>query len=286
MRYADEQLLVSEELYDGHNRLLAKANHDKNVIGEVEVIYRTKKDGKTIFTRTIGHNDLLVTGSVYMQEKINGFRSKFVTTPVDVELGIHNASEVDQSNTQIPNEIICGAMIGNAGTSDTYNTVRKVRRANRMVPGAFPWRVVPATADLSGTERAKYFMRRVRGEYVYYYGKRFDSDPIITVVYEDGTVVPTNVGDLTDDSKFIRVYTTYRFTAGKNDVREYFKVTQGSTMNSLINSVGLITGYSGMTTSGQVEFYNVRGLTTMNMENQDLKDSESTITFIYRLFIQ
>ena len=288
MRIANESLLVKEELYDGHMRLLAKSAEDKTIIGEVEVIYRSKQGGKTMFTRTLHHNDLLTTGSVYFSEKANGFRSLFVTTPVDVEMGVHSISEVDQGNDSIPNEIICGAMIGNEGTGDTYNTVRPVRRANRTVPGPIPFRVVPVTADLTGTERSQYFLRRVLGEYVYYYGKRFDSDPIITVAYEDGTTVPTNVGDLIDNNRFIRVYTTYRFTAGRNDVREYFRITQGSTLRSLINSVGLVTGYPGESAdgTGSTEFFNVRGTTAMNMENQDLKDSESMITFIYRLFIQ
>ena len=106
------------------------------------------------------------------------------------------------------------------------------------------------------------------------------------VFYEDGTVVPTNVGDTTVD-KFIRVYTTYRFTVNKYDIREYFKITQGSTMKSLINSAGLIAGYNGgNAVDGYPEYHNVRGITTLNMENQELKDSESKITFIYRLFIQ
>ena len=279
---------VSETLVDeGGRRLLAASRMDKSVIGEVEIIHRSKYNGKEVFTRTIRNNDILVTGSVFMSEKNNGFRSTFVTTPVDVELGIHNSGEVDQSSARVPEEVVCGFMVGNGGAGDTYNTVRKVRRADRMVPGVVPFRVVPVTADLTATDRAKYILRRVRGEYVYYYGKRFDNDPLITVAYEDGTVVPTNVGDTVDNNKFIRIYTTYRATVGKYDVREYFKITQGSTLRSLINSVGLITGYPGRTQDDtNTEFFNCRGMTTLNMENKELKDSESTVTFIYRVFIQ
>lgn len=286
MRVQSDRMQVLEDLHDGQ-RLLASARHDKSVIGEVEVIHRSKYGNKTVFTRTLRNNDLLVTGSVYMSEKINGFRSRFVTTPIDVELGVHTAAQIDQSSATIPNELVCGLMVGNGGAGDTYNTVYKVRRANRMVPGVVPFRVVSKTADLTGTERASYILRRERGDYVYYYGKRFDADPTITIAYEDGTTVPTTIGDSASDTKFIRVYSTYRITVGKKDIREYFKITQGSTMRSLINSAGLITGYSGKdATSGLTEWFNVRGMTTLNMENQELKDSESTITFIYRLFIQ
>lgn len=285
MRVQSDRMQVMEDLHDGQ-RLLAASRVDKSVIGEVEVIHRSKYGNKTVLTRTLRNNDLLVTGSVYMSEKINGFRSRFITTPVDVELGVHTAAQVDQSSATIPNELVCGLMVGNGGAGDTYNTVYKVRRANRMVPGVVPFRVVSKTADLSGTERASYILRRERGDYVYYYGKRFDTDPTITIAYEDGTTVPTTIGDSTSDTKFIRIYSTYRITVGKKDIREYFKITQGSTMRSLINSAGLITGYSGQDTTGNTEWFNVRGMTTLNMENQELKDSESTITFIYRLFIQ
>lgn len=286
MAFDTEMVLVSEELSDVNGRMLAYARQDKTVIGEVEVIYTSNANGKVLFTRrNVLRNDLLTTGSVYISEKLNGFRSRFTATPIDIELGIHSPDDVDTSSATIPQEIVCGIMVGNGGAGDTYNTVNKVRRSNRMVPGVVPFRVVPVTNDLNPTERAKYILRQQRGEYVYYYGKRFDTDPIMTIAYEDGTVVPTNVGD-TDNNKFIKVYTTYRATVSQKDIREYFKITQGSTMRSLVNSVGLITGYPGMSVDSNPEFFNVRGMTTLNMENQELKDSESTITFIYRVFIQ
>lgn len=287
MNLRSDSLQFSETLIDeGGQRLLAKARQDKSIIGEVEIIHKSKYNGKEVFTRTIRHNDLLVTGSVFVSEKMNNMRSRFITTPIDVELGVHTADQVDNSVATVPNEIICGLMVGNGGAGDTYNTVNRVRRANRTVPGPIPFRVVSLTKDLEGTERAQYILRRARGEYAYYYGKRFDATPTITVAYADGTTVPTNVGDSISDTQFIRIYTTYRVTVGKDDVREYFKITQGSTMRSLVNSVGLITGYPGVDDTNNAEYFNVRGLTTLNMENQELKDSESTITFIYRVFVQ
>lgn len=276
---------IREALYDQNYDLLA-ASEDSNVIGLVEVIACSADGKRKLFTKTIRKNELLVTGSVFMMEKNNGFRSKFATTPIDVELGVHAASEVNTSSAMIPNEIVCGIMVGNGGAGDTINTVRKVNRAARMVPGPLPIRVVPATTDLNATERDKYILRKPRGEYIYYYGKRFDNTPVMSVMYEDGTVVPTNVGDLTSNNKFIRAYTTYTATLNRYDIREYHKITQGSTIKSFVNSVGLITGYPGVAADGKIEYFNVRGMTTLNMENRELKDSESWITFIYRQFIQ
>lgn len=253
------------------------------IVGMVEVIYEGK-GGRSVFTRNLYTNDLLVNGAVFMSEKINNIRSTFRTTPIDVELGVHTADELVVDTSTIPNEKICGLMVGTGGTIDTYNSVRKVNRAARIVPDVVPFRVVPVGEDLSPTDRVKYILRVQRGEYIYYYGKKFDIEREINVQFSDGTTVPLNV-DTLNNPKFIRTFTKYQVVVDSRDIREYFKYTEGSTINSMINSLGLITGYPGVSADNAEEFFNVRGMTTLNMENHELKDSESTITVIYRLFI-
>lgn len=278
----DERVRVHDEVeVNGKNHQGCGAD----VIGEVEVICSSKANGKAIFTRNLYKNDLLVTGAVFMSEKNNNVRSTFKTMPLDLELGVHSVEEIVNDHTTVPMEKICGLMIGNGGAGDTYNAVYKTNRAARSVPGMIPFRVVPVDNDLSATDRSKYFLRVVKGDYVYYYGKKFDIDREINVQYEDGTTVPLDA-DTSVTQKFIRVFTKYRVTIDQRDVREYFKITQGSTLRSLVNSIGLMTGYPGKAADGYEEFFNVRGNTSFNMENHELKDSESTITVIYRLFIQ
>lgn len=273
-----DSLTINNVEYDGQA--------GSKIIGDVQVIYESKKNGKVVFTRTLhDHNDLLVTGAVFLSEKANNMRSTFKTTPLDISLGVHAADQVEVSTKTIGYEKIGGIMVGDGGAGDTYNTVYKVNRAALSVPGPVPFRVVPVENDLSATDREKYFLRVVKGEYAYYYGKKFDIDPEIGVMFEDGTVVPVDVNTQVPD-KFIKVFTKYRAVIDQRDIREYFKYTEGSTLRSLINSVGLITGYPLPDKDGNEEYFNVRGMTTFNMENQELKDSESTITFIYRLFIQ
>lgn len=281
----DENVKIRETL-DVNSKVLQGCTSD--IIGEVEVVYQSRQNGKVLFTKNLYKNDLLVTGAVFISEKINNMRSGYITTPIDVTFGVHAAEEIDQSSASIPNEIICGLMIGNGGAGDTYNAVYKVNRAAHMVPGMIPFRVVEIKADgsdLDPSDRSKYFLRVVNGDYAYYYGKKFDIDREINVQYEDGTSVPLDA-NTSVTNKFIKVYTKYSVTIDARDVREYFKITQGSTLKSLVNSVGLMTGYPGTASDSYEEFFNVRGLTTFNMENHELKDSESTITIIYRLFIQ
>ena len=254
------------------------------ILGEIEVYAKSVVDGKPIITKGYIHNDLLVTGAVFATEKFHNVRSNFQTMPLDLELGVHSLDQIVRDNSTLPSEHICGLTIGTGGAGDTYNTVYKVTRTDRHVPNMIPFRVRPIDSDLTGATRAQYFLRVVRGDYVYYYGKKFDVDRDIYVEYEDGTTVPLDA-DKVPSNKFVRVYSRMRVTVDQYDVREYAKYTYGSTLRSLVNSIGLITGYEGKSDDGQQEFFNVRGMTIANMENQELKDSESTITFVYKQYV-
>ena len=285
-----DHMSVLDEVYNSNGILLAKSNPHE-IIGEVEVVYKSKRTGKAVFTRSTELNDLLVTGAVFLSEKVNNIRSTFKTTPIDLELGVHTTEQIDTTSKTVPMEKIIGIMVGNGGCGDTYNTVHKVHRTDRTVPGMLPFRVVHINSDLTGDTRRRYLLRVVKGDYVYYYGKKFTVDGEINVQYEDGTVVPTNVDVIGDSNgKYIKTFTKYVATIDETDIREWFKLTQGSTLRSLINSVGLLTGYSGDASDSAVkggnieEVFNARMMTTLNMENCELKDSEATITFIYKLY--
>lgn len=281
---------IGDEAYI--NGVLAAAHRNTEVIGEVEVIYRSKKNGKAVFTKTISQNDLLVTGAVYLSEKVNNVRAAYRTVPLDVSLGVHNVDEVDMTDATIPFEKICGLMVGRGGCGDTYNSVHRVVRTDLAVPGAVPFRCIDTShrSDLSGDERNQYFLRVEDGNLVYYYGKKFNAEREINVVYEDGTAVdPTTLIPGNDRGKLIKTYTKFTTVITADDIREYCKVAEGNTLHSLVNSIGLITGYP-VAPSDKVdnpdaeEFAMVRGLTTLNTEDYPLKDSESTMDITYRFY--
>ena len=175
-------------------------------------------------------------------------------------------------------------VFGIGGCTNTYNTVRPVLRNALTVPEMVPIRMVPAAEDFTGDERNKYFLRRttfVGGvEYAMYYGKVFDMDPRIDIVFESGDDIPDDVYKY-DDPGFLFSFTNYTLTVDSNDIREYFRINDGNTSMSRINSIGLVAGYPVVNDLGHTEFYNVRCLTTVNTESLELKDSLSTIQVIY-----
>lgn len=288
-RVTGDKIRVAEKLHDGYGRLLAESEGHK-IVGEVEVIYSGRKGNRKIFTRSFNENDLLLTGAVFLSEKLNDMRSTFITNPIDVTLGVHSESEIDFSSATVGKEKVCGIMVGNGGAGDTYNTIHRVNRMDKAVPGMVPFRVVPVGEDLTGAVRNKYILRVVQNGYAWYYGKKFETEPEINVIYEDGRIIsPTTSPTGDTSSNFIKTFTKYTAVVDAEDIRQYFLITEGSTLRSLINSVGLMTGYPGtcIDTDETVheEFFNVRGMTTLNMENNELKDDEATLTFVYRLYI-
>ena len=277
----DHSTLVVDSL-EGNGRLLATGANIHEIVGEVEILYRTTRGGKVVFTRTKNLNDLLITGAVYISEKVNNMRSTFKTVPIDVSLGIHTVNDIDTSDATVPFEKICGIMVGNGGTSGTYNAVHKVHKTDLSVPGMIPFRVRPLDDDLPDADKKLYLLRRERNGYAEYYGKRF-TDREINVVYEDGTSVGTDVNLIGDSNgKFVKTFTKYTVGITPQEIREYFKITEGNTMRSLINSVGLMTGYP--MNADESEFGYVRGMTTLNTENMELKNSQDAIEFTYRLY--
>lgn len=285
--------------YNSNGQKFVTTSHLHRIIGEVEMLHYSKVDGVSIINKTIDYNDLLVNGSVFMTEKNNNARTTFRPTPIDVDLGVHNLSDIDFSVDSLKEEVIIGLVFGIGGCSDSYSEVKPVQRHHKCVPDIVPCRTVPVENDLSVLERTKYFLRAEKTidgkRYACYYGKRFEESGL-KVLYEDGTDVPVDV-DLIPNPKFIEIYSEYKGLLNHSDMREWFRIMYGSTKNSRINSVGLVTGYPILVKKGEgndelgnpipdiYEYGNVRCITTLNVENQELKDSSSSINFTYRLLI-
>ena len=313
-RSAHDTMKVVDQLYTNGNLVAGSDPHE--IIGEVEVIYRSKHNGQAVFTRKIRRNDLLVTGAVFLSEKINTIRSSYSPDTIDVLHGIHSVDDtftIDNSGMMVnmndvstlPFERVCGIMVGRGGCGESYNQIHRVYRTDIEVPGIVPFRTISESdgeTDLDEEERMSYFLRtkeELNGKIcICYYGKRFSASREINVVWDDGNPVDyiSNVPG-NDRGKLVRTFTKYTAFVGPKDIREYCRIVEGTTIHSLVNSVGLITGFplkdgtheimspgSEKTYSGPYEFGYVRGLTTLNTEDYPLKDKESSMEIIYRLY--
>lgn len=260
------------------NDVLIKGNAPNTVIGEVMVSSYT---GDVLFTRKIYKNDLLLGGCVYFMEKVYGKRSNFRPTPLDIELGVN--TEVIVDNNTLKEEQIIGIVCGVGGSSDLYNTVKPVQRHHRTVDDIVPFRYTKV--ELSGDTRKEYCLRVKNPDNTYsYYGKIFKSAPEIKVEYSNELPVQNDVGDsITVDQINVFAESTVYFSG--DDIRERVLARDGSTDKSRINTIGLIAGYPIKDEFGNVEYANVRTITTLNMENRELKNWDDTINIRYRQYI-
>ena len=268
-----DEALVNGELVKGSDR--------NSIIGVVEI---TASNGDTIFSKRVKEiykNDLLIGGCVYFLEKTYGIRSAFTPRPLDIELGVNTT--VDNSVDTLKNERIIGIVTGVGGSRDLYNTVVPVQRHKRTVNDIIPFRM--KDVELFGDEAADYFLKTKTSDgYFAYYGKKFRGSPEIKVMYESGVPVPNDVGDLINTNR-IDAYAESNLLISNKDIREMFLLRDGSTDRSRINTIGLVSGYPITNANGQVEYANVRVITTLNMENRELKNDVDTITIKYKQYI-
>ena len=321
---AHQNAKVGEELYFNQDLVASSGftGDPHEIIGEVEIVYRSKRNGKAVFTRNLRRNDLLVTGAVFLSEKVNQIRSNYLPTPLDVKHAVlcpdgvnrhdlntrftlNGSSYTMTSVGMVPYERVCGIMVGRGGCGETQNQIHRVYRTDIEVPGIIPFRAICLTdgqEDLAGDERKLYFMRTEETindkKYICYYGKRFLVDREINVQWEDGTVVNTSTNIPGNDrGKLVKTFTKYTTSISSKDIREYCKAVEGSTIHSIVNSLGLLTGFpinpgtnevftpqSEEGYEGAYEFAMVRGKTTLNTENYPFKDKDSTMDITYRLY--
>ena len=259
-----------------------KVEISKDTDGGIFGLVRTSSfTGNELITKNKYNNKLLVNGRVYFCEKSINTRSNFKPASIDQDLGVSGVLTLNNAN--LAQEDIIGIMVGIGGTTAVYGTVNDVEVHKKTVPTPVPFRIVPLASDLTGEERAKYFLRVVDGANVKYFGKRFESRST-KVLYENGTEVPLNV-DTLPTPETIRTFNEYLAVVGQKDIREYFLSIYGDTALCQINTVGLLTGYPE-NVGGNIEYRNVRCITTANMAQNPLKDELSIINFNYELLIR
>lgn len=268
----DKEIIQMEEHVYANGKLVSSYVNDE-IVG---IVKTSCFSGNELISKGKYKNKLLVSGRVYLCEKAINTRSNFKPPSIDQDYGVSGVLTLN--NTNLIQEDIIGIMVGIGGTTAVYGTINDVEVHKKTVPNPVPFRIVPLANDLTGEERAKYFLRVVEGGNVKYYGKKFESRST-KVLYENGTEVPLNVDSIASPGN-IRVFNEYLAVVGQKDIREYFLSVYGDTSLCQINTVGLLTGYPE-TVNGQIEYRNVRCITTANMAQNPLKDELSVINFSY-----
>jgi hypothetical protein len=214
-----------------------------------EVIF--KIDGREVY-RT--HNSTVLPGRMSLLENAFGI----VPNPEDHTLTLNNILGIPhgQTNNVILNRLERKAdyfMIGNGATSlSVPGKVYSPKNYETKLFKEIPFRFVPVSTDLNSAEKAMYRFRKIveisGNDYIGYFAKKFDPGNLY-LEYNDARYTPqesdTAPVDENDSSHRLRggavlVYIHFQLSIEEKEVKEFFKVTQGTLELASVNELGLV----------------------------------------------
>ena len=240
-------------------------------------------------------NKILVPGSQVTACKQFGLEQTVAFPTYNKELGLEHSLE--QWNVQPYNEpITCLWCVGQSGFATSPNEVLVVSNTDRIEPknDIIPFRYLDPDNDLDHDQRQKYFGRKVEDNgKISYYFKEFDTQPQLHVRYLDGTEVSDRMY-MIDSSQIVEVYVEMKLAVTRLDLRDYFDNVLGWE-NAHINTVSLLTAWYDdtiienpeATEDSQIRYkwyQDIIPFSKFNFENEDLKNLNRALDFIYQVF--
>jgi hypothetical protein len=192
-------------------------------------------------------------------------------------------------------DILIGWGVGIGGSGDAFSSRVEVKFQEREIGQnghsgqMIPFRVVSEPFDPTSVEAAKYWLRKKRDDGFYeYYGKSFEADPIIKVLYqdgvdgEDGTEVEDDVYNTTRTDP-IEVFLEMTLKITSKDIREYFERV-GEIEMARFNTIALFTGRKTEISEGRNEYLNVKMFSKINIDNEPLQAAKE-LSVVYKLYV-
>lgn len=271
-----DKLSMTDEIFitnkDGSMSHIKSSNKHR-MIGEV-IFEKVDLLGNVLFRSDPEYNDVVMTGSTLVLEKLLGIRANLTISTLSQDMNIIPTPTPNISN--LPNEQIIGFMVGYGGSGETVGDVNAVKYTDKTLSNLIPFRMT--STQLNSTDSVPYFMvGQVNSKYCYY-GKKFDTTPQIYHLFTDGSEVPSNIST-TGTTKGIRVFGEMVCSLSSTDIREYFNNLNGSISQCRINTMGLVSGYPIGSDYG-----GIRLATEINFRSRYLDDDESSLRITYRLY--
>lgn len=273
-------------LYDGlSNRDTLNIISDSSLKTSIDIVCH--ETGETVFKGL--KNKVIVPGSGLLAHKLFDIPTAEITPTYNSKLNIvtptgtptttiNTRTAATESNPKVL--LFC---LGLDGCGTENSQVYPVDYTKWIKPESMiPFRYQLNTNDLSNTMRETYFGRVATGNYLAYYFKRFDGNPVLVQQFIDGTPIDGNIYDSTKvDSAETYVEIILKIT--KEDIRDYFIATTGID-SAKINSVSLCYGYP-VEIDNHVYFNDIRPITKLNIPNEPMLDITKGIDIIYHVYM-
>lgn len=251
----------------------------------------TTDTGELLWTR---HNRMILAGGGFLARALFNITDPEKTPTYNTMLGLHE-SNMAEDFTKEKVVVFC---VGTGGCGREASQVYESKYASWINPnytddygGIVPFRY--ATADelpkistgdpnINGSYFGKKYGVGANGDRTAFYFKRFDSEPIFTQQFQDGTPIDANVytAQETSDSE-VETTITLQLSITKDDCRDFF--LYGSGLNDArINEISLCSAYYD-TSANDYTF--IRPITRITFPNESLIDLRKSLTVIYTLYL-
>lgn len=202
-----------------------------------------------------GHNTTVLGGRLSLLERAFG-----ITPEVSQHLTLNQMLGIEHSETSkvLSNSLdrsVCYFMAGKGAASTTVpGKVYSPKNYETKLYDPIPFRLVPTSNDLSATEQEQYRLKKLMTfggtEYYGYFAKKFDPGSVV-VEYNDAEylpqeshTVPVDENDSTHplSGGSVLAYVQFTLTIAEEELKEYFKVVNGSLSGASMSEIGLVLG--------------------------------------------
>ena len=246
------------------------------------VTIRDKRTGAIVFK---GSNKAMLAASEMMAYWFFGVERDSIITPTyntQLELDNSESNTGNDMTLKYKTYLFC---IGTSGCPAGSKIKNEVVNKNWIRPeDLVPFRYQPVSDDLNSVYRGIYFGRKTMTDRnrIAYYFKKFDSDPIVSKVYDDGTPWSSSVYD---DSSVLKAFVKISLTASvdNEDGRDWFDYTSGIN-DGKFNCLELCMAWANVDLNdGYTYFQDVRPITRLNFTDKDLAEKDASWEIKYDL---
>lgn len=225
-------------------------------------------------------NKIIMAGSAFTASKHFNQEPPVRLPSMNSYLGLDNSQPDGAVPSNIQKVILFGVTKDGAFPESTEIrpvNYKKIPAVEDMIPFRYP----AIANDLSAADRNIYFGRKQLTNYVAYYFKAFDVEPVIYMQYTDGTPVDSQLYR-SDNTLEAECFVELRLKVTKEDCREFFAATL-TPSEAKVNSIMLFDAWY-TEVNGLKYFQNIQPLTKLNIVNESLADATKGLDIVYHIY--
>lgn len=258
-------------------------NGDKNIIrsGAPKRTRITISNPITKEVLGVYENKVVISGAMYTACNLFGINMPTTIPNYNDELGLENSESAGTLPTSP--ELVSLFCVGDSGCGSVESDVKVVNFIDRIAPtnDIIPFRYVDSDNDISDADREIYFGRKIIGDKIAYYFKKFETEPQIFLRYADGTEITNQLYNFSTNQD-ADCYVEMELLINSIDLKDYFDEVLGWD-NARFSTISLCSGWTN-TYDNYTYFQNILPYTKLNFPFIKMVEAEQAVQFNYAIF--